>query len=216
MAGCTLSLKGQSAAMLDENEVNEDDFAEGCEPNIKTTARKPYSIEIAAIEVMAAINSKLADELQAREAARSTSVMTLGSTGSWLSGTDDGSRAGRDYDQDALGNPSPPKPRVIPLSGARRGISTLIPVRKVSPISSIGPEEWIEVEVTVDSGACETVMPAGLCSGIPILRSSCSHGAEYEVANGETIPNQGERRCHMMTLGSTTAKSIVFQVADVH
>ena len=74
----------------------------------------------------------------------------------------------------------------------------------------------IEVEVTVDSGACETVMPSAMCTGIPIHRSSCSHGAEYEVANGETIPNQGERRCHMMTLGSTTAKSIVFQVADVH
>ena len=208
----SLSLTGQ----LDEKEVKEDDFAEGCENNTNTTAQKPYSIEIAAIEVMAAINLRLADELRAREAARSTSVTTFGSTGSWLNGTDDGSRAGRDYDQDAQGNPSQPKPTVIPLGGTRRAISTLIPVKKVSAISSIGPEEWIEIEVTVDSGACETVMPAGLCTGIPILRSSCSHGAEYEVANGETIPNQGERRCHMMTLGSTTAKSIVFQVADVH
>ena len=188
--------------------------------NIKTTAR-PYSIESAAIQVMAAINSKISEELRAREAARSFLrsdhlVTPIGSTGSWLDGTDDGSRDGRDYDQHALGNPSPPKPAVIPDSGLRRGISTINFAKRASPISSIGPEEWIEMEVTVDSGACETVMPAGICSNIPITRSSCSHGAEYEVANGETIPNQGERRCHMMTLGSASAKSIVFQVADVH
>ena len=59
-------------------------------------------------------------------------------------------------------------------------------------------------------------MPADLCKCISILRSSTSHGAEYEVANGETIPNLGERRCLMMTVGSSTAKKIVFQVADVH
>ena len=36
------------------------------------------------------------------------------------------------------------------------------------------------------------------------------------MANGETIPNLGERRCQLMTLGSNSAKKIVFQVADVH
>ena len=30
------------------------------------------------------------------------------------------------------------------------------------------------------------------------------------------FPNLGERRCQMMTVGSTVCKSIVFQVADVH
>ena len=41
-------------------------------------------------------------------------------------------------------------------------------------------------------------------------------GAEYEVANGQSIPNLGERRCDIMTVGSATAKRITFQVADVH
>ena len=41
-------------------------------------------------------------------------------------------------------------------------------------------------------------------------------GVEYEVANGETIPNLGERRCLMTTAGSQLIKKISFQVADVH
>ena len=86
-----------------------------------------------------------------------------------------------------------------------------------SAISAVrDPNEWVEIEVTVDSGACETVMPPDLCQGIDIVKSSCSHGAEYEVANGESIPNIGERRCLLMTLGSNVAKKITFQIADVH
>ena len=109
------------------------------------------------------------------------------------------------------GNLVEPKPSPI-----GQGISTL--TKKMgSPISAIAtPDDWVEIEVTVDSGACETVMPASMCTGIYIHKSSCSHGAEYEVANGASIPNLGERRCLLMSLGSNVAKSIVFQVADVH
>ena len=78
------------------------------------------------------------------------------------------------------------------------------------------PDEWVRLEVTVDSGACVTVMPAGMCLGISILQSATAHGAMYEVANGEEIPNKGERRCEIMTLGSSIPKRITFQVADVH
>ena len=38
---------------------------------------------------------------------------------------------------------------------------------------------------------------------------------EFEVASGETIPNEGERHCLLMTLGAKTPKRITFQVADV-
>ena len=41
-------------------------------------------------------------------------------------------------------------------------------------------------------------------------------GMEYEVANGQTIANLGERRCLLMTVGATSAKRITFQVADIH
>ena len=42
------------------------------------------------------------------------------------------------------------------------------------------------------------------------------NGAEYEVANGATIPNLGERIYEVMTFGSLQAKRLTFQVADLH
>ena len=60
-------------------------------------------------------------------------------------------------------------------------------------------------------------MPATECKGIPIEDSELSlQGEEYEVANGASIPNFGERKCLMMTRGSNVPKKILFQVADVH
>jgi hypothetical protein len=79
------------------------------------------------------------------------------------------------------------------------------------------PEEWTQIDVTVDSGACVSVMPVGICEGIDAMENELfRNGAEYEVANGATIPNLGERRCEVMTVGSLQAKRITFQVADVH
>ena len=71
--------------------------------------------------------------------------------------------------------------------------------------------------MTVDSGACDTVMPLSMCEGIDVIPSLASlRGMNYEVANGQLIPNLGERRCEMITPGSKRHKSITFQVADVH
>ena len=39
---------------------------------------------------------------------------------------------------------------------------------------------------------------------------------EYEVANGQSIPNLGERRCLVWTEGASQAKKMNMQVADVH
>ena len=85
-------------------------------------------------------------------------------------------------------------------------------------ISSLGNYQgWNEIEVTVDSGACDTVMPLSLCTDITLLESDQQRsGLEYEVANGASIPNEGERRCLMMTRGAHTPKRITFQVAEVH
>ena len=76
---------------------------------------------------------------------------------------------------------------------------------------------WQEVEVTVDSGACDTVMPLSLCSEIVLRESEQQrNGLEYEVANGASIRNEGERRCLMMTRNASRPRRITFQVADVH
>ena len=78
-------------------------------------------------------------------------------------------------------------------------------------------EGWVEIEITIDSGACDTVMPAAMCGHISILQTEDSRrGVEYEVANGETIPNLGERHCFLMTENSHVMKEIVFQCADIH
>ena len=59
-----------------------------------------------------------------------------------------------------------------------------------------GKEEWIEIELAADSGACDTVIPRSMAEAIPIMPSLASlRGMEYEVANGQSIPNLGERRC---------------------
>jgi hypothetical protein len=39
---------------------------------------------------------------------------------------------------------------------------------------------------------------------------------EYEGANGETLPNVGERYCVLMTEDSQQEKKITFQCADIH
>ncbi len=51
--------------------------------------------------------------------------------------------------------------------------SILVCAKKMpnSTVSAIAPtaivyDEWMEIEVTVDSGACETVMPADICKQI--------------------------------------------------
>ena len=73
------------------------------------------------------------------------------------------------------------------------------------------------IEVTVDSGACDTVVPLSSCSSNPTVPSNQSKaGMSYEVAGGGEIPNLGERKCLMLTPGCHFPKKIIFQVADVH
>ena len=76
---------------------------------------------------------------------------------------------------------------------------------------------WVEIEITVDSGACDTVMPTKMCPHISILQTEISkQGMEYEVANGETILNLGARYCLLMTENATSMRKITFQIADIH
>ena len=88
-----------------------------------------------------------------------------------------------------------------------------------SPLMPVSPthEEWTEIELTADSGACDNVMPKSLCEHINIIPSVHSRaGVEYEVANGETIPNLGQRDCLLWTENAGSPKQLTMQVADVH
>ena len=84
------------------------------------------------------------------------------------------------------------------------------------PVSAAG-DEWVEIELTADTGACDTVIPKSMCPNIPVTPSYQSlHGMEYEDASGRPIPNLGERCCEMWTEGATKPKIVNMQVADVH
>jgi hypothetical protein len=87
----------------------------------------------------------------------------------------------------------------------------------LSPVSFAPQSGWEYLEITVDSGACDTVLPSGMLSSIALEQSEGSkRGDEYEVANGHSIVNEGQKRCVMMTPGSSSPKGIIFQVSDVH
>ena len=100
-----------------------------------------------------------------------------------------------------------------------KGFKNLAFLGEVKPsISAMGPGSWTEIVLCVDSGACETVMPLSLLNHISIVSSpQSSAGVEYEVANGASIPNVGERRLDAVTINaSDDLKIIHMQVANVH
>ena len=78
-------------------------------------------------------------------------------------------------------------------------------------------DEWVEIEVAVDSGATETVMAEGTLSGIIDISesSACKRGVMYEVADGTQIPNLGERKFLGIT-EDEKAKGAVAQVCEVN
>ena len=67
--------------------------------------------------------------------------------------------------------------------------------------NAVTSREWFQIDMCVDSGACETVMPIEMCEGIPITPSAASIAKqEYEVANGQSIMNIGERKRDAITI----------------
>ncbi len=54
---------------------------------------------------------------------------------------------------------------------------------------------WEELELAVDSGATESVIPDSMPQQVPTVDGPAKkRGVEYEVANGDRIPNEGEKR----------------------
>ena len=71
-----------------------------------------------------------------------------------------------------------------------------MPLKTIEPhgINAVGEDEWVEIDVAVDSGATETVMSEETLAGVIDITegSACKRGVKYEVANGVEIPNLGE------------------------
>ena len=84
--------------------------------------------------------------------------------------------------------------------------------------SGVSQDRWIQIELTVDAGACDSVMPkAGPCADIKIHPSAQSEARKsYDLASPGTILNLGELRLSIWTEGAGAPKGIAIQVADAH
>ena len=79
-----------------------------------------------------------------------------------------------------------------------------------------GALEWTRFEVVMDSGAAAPVAPKTMASWIPIVPSEGSkRGQHYIAANGERIPNLGERTLDLVTDEGSAAVA-KFNVAEVN
>ena len=85
----------------------------------------------------------------------------------------------------------------------------------------VGTTTWKKLRFCLDSGAGEIVMAE---EDLPEVETSESwgsrHGQSYEVANGDEIDNEGEKKfiAHMLTVNGEDSggKGIVAQVCKVH
>ena len=75
-------------------------------------------------------------------------------------------------------------------------------------------QEWVCLELTIDSGACDHVMGTAPLPGLP-MKQTPQVGIPYVVANGEDIPNLGEKMIHGYT-AEGHGLDIVLQIAAVH
>ena len=80
-----------------------------------------------------------------------------------------------------------------------------------------GPSQGTQIRCAVGPEATDAVMPILTCNHVPVAPSAQSErGVEYEVANGEIVPNVGDRRLEAVVQTLRGPKNFIFQVSDVH
>ena len=76
-------------------------------------------------------------------------------------------------------------------------------------------EEWQEIELAVDSGATESVVHEDMATNIATVPGEASRrGVSYKVANGEQLPNLGEKIFEAVSENHVLRK-MTAQVCDV-
>ena len=77
-------------------------------------------------------------------------------------------------------------------------------------------DDWQYVDMTVDSGAADSVMPLDTCTNYPLLEGEQKKlGVYYIAANGREMDNEGERRVRFTTQHGGD-RNLTFQVTEVH
>ena len=90
-------------------------------------------------------------------------------------------------------------------------LETMMP----ASLNAVRSDGWEEVEMAVDSGASETVIGEDMVATATLNESEGSRrGVEYKVANGESLPNLGEKRFNAVT-GEGINRKIKAQVCSV-
>lgn len=96
---------------------------------------------------------------------------------------------------------------------------SIMPLMTIEPNASThgqGNDGWEKVDFAVDPSASETVLPTHLLADIKTQPSDASkRGVLYEVANGERIPNLGEKLFDGETHCEGIKRRIRAQVCDV-
>ena len=85
-------------------------------------------------------------------------------------------------------------------------------------LNPVGTPTWEKLTLTVDSGASDTVVPPSVCPGAQLLTTGEKFGIEYEIADGSSIENLGEKHCLMKSQESDAGDAsweMKFQVVDV-
>ena len=80
-----------------------------------------------------------------------------------------------------------------PCANQKYNLNTLSTIEPEG-LNKIEEQEWHELELTVDSGASETVLGPEMLPSVPVVEGPASRrGVEYEVADGSRIANEGEK-----------------------
>ena len=106
-----------------------------------------------------------------------------------------------------------PAPKVKKLGGMLSPLVTVEPAG-LNPVAAA--PEWEAIELAVDSGASETVIPEDIVRSVAVAPSEASkRGVEYEVANGHRIPNLGQKTFQAVT-PEGVHRGITAQVCEVN
>ena len=114
--------------------------------------------------------------------------------------------------EDRSTNVKSAKAEKVRRGGALRLLREVVP----AGMNSLEDHEWEELEMAVDSGASETVLGEDMLRNIDTTEgAACKRGVQYEVANGELVPNLGEKKFTCVDDGGNV-RGITAQVCEVN
>ena len=92
----------------------------------------------------------------------------------------------------------------------------LCPLERVQPngVNNMNDGGYTCLNMIVDSGACDSVIPTEMLPTVPISTQNAQFGSTYQVANGDPISNEGEKSFQAIT-NEGSIRTFNMQVAKV-